>query len=188
MRTKLALILSTLSLVAILGVAVDVAHAGDDVPFKLRGIVALTGSTTLDDDPNYVIENTFAGEANATQLGKHSVEGTMIFTVSNTAVAGVPIVGSFTNTTTWTAANGDKLVVYEAGGFLVLPIDVGGSRLLFVPIAGQGAWQIVDGTGRFESATGSGTIETGLTAEGAITLEYEGVISSVGSGGGNGSN
>ena len=185
---RLLLVVSILTVVAMSGIAADFSHAAEDVPFKLRGLVALTGTVELDDDPNYVFQNSFAGEANATQLGKHPVAGVQIFTVSNTAVVGIPLFGTFSQTETHTAANGDELTVVSVGVFLVLPIDVGGTRPVFAPIAGQGAWQITGGTGRFEDATGSGTVATGLNADGAITFELEGEISSLGSRGGNGKN
>ena len=175
MRINLTLPLAIFSLVA-----ANVSYAGDNVPFKMTGTAGLTNSEGIEDDPDFVIKNTFQGEAKATQLGKNSLAGVQIFTVSNTAEPGVPIFGTFSQTSTHTAANGDTLVIESVGVFLVVPF-VDGELLRFAPIAGEGTWKVVGGTGRFESATGGGIVTTGLTDDGLISFENEGEISSVGS-------
>lgn len=161
------------------------SHAGEDVPYKSKGFVVLTSSVRVENDPDFVIENEYVGEATATQLGKHLLAGVQTFTVPNTAVAGVPVLGSFSQTETHIAANGDELFIKTDGVFLVLPIDFGGPALFFAPIAGEGIWQVVGGTGRFENASGGGAVVTGLTDDGTVTFEMEGLISSLGSRGGN---
>jgi hypothetical protein len=95
------------------------------------------------------------------------------------------ILGSFTQTQTHIAANGDELIVESVGTFFVFPLNLGIS-IRFIPFAGNGTWEIVDGTGRFENATGAGEVTTGLTADGQVTFNLDGVISTVGSRGGNG--
>ena len=188
-------------------------HAGDDVPFKLKGAAGIIQSANItggftdplcgDFDPDapefeglVVIDNTYGGEANATQLGKHSILGCQRFTVVSEeledAIVGVDpgdlgsiILGSFTSTQTHIAANGDELIIEAVGTFFVAPLNLGDSYLL-LPVVGNGIWEIVGGTGRFENATGAGEVTTGLTADGEVTINYDGLISSLGSRRGNG--
>jgi hypothetical protein len=96
---------------------------------------------------------------------------------------GLPVDGTYTNTSTWTAANGDELILEETGDLEVTSPAPG----FIVPTSngGQGTWTILGGTGRFKNATGSGTLKTGATADFSVSSENVGVISSLGSRGGN---
>ena len=183
MKLKIVII----GLVAVVLAAGGVAYAGSQVPFEVSGTATLTGSEIQPSIPElYVIKNEFVGKANGTQLGRCTSKGVQFFTVSSSAVVGIPIVGSFTQTETYTAANGDELVLATEGIFLVVPVDLGGPRLNFLPIAGQGVTVIKGGTSRFAGATGKATISTGLDDDFNVTFKMKGVISSLGSRGGNG--
>lgn len=65
-----------------------------------------------------------------------------------------PFVGQSEGTTTFTAANGDVLVLAHELTFdvhyTVFPVPDG--------FDGAGTWTVLDGTGRFDGATGSGTM------------------------------
>lgn len=65
-----------------------------------------------------------------------------------------PFVGTSEGTTTFTAANGDLLMLEHRLDFVVyytvFPVPDG--------FDGDGTWSVVDGTGRFAGATGGGTL------------------------------
>jgi hypothetical protein len=64
--------------------------------------------------------------------------------------------GSFGNgTITFTAANGDTLVIAQSGTFFMQGDPISGPFFAFI----TGEWEVVDGTGRFAGAEGSGEFE-----------------------------
>lgn len=75
-------------------------------------------------------------------------------------------------TLTIEAANGDTLVLAEWGTFRFVP--TGDTVLSYIDLE----WEVADGTGRFEGATGSGTgSPVGDVLAGTLTLTFGGTIS-----------
>jgi hypothetical protein len=75
-------------------------------------------------------------------------------------------------TLTIEAANGDTLVLAERGTFRFVP--TGDTVLSYIDLV----WEVVDGTGRFEGATGSGAgAPVGDVLAGTLTLTFWGSIS-----------
>lgn len=83
--------------------------------------------------------------------------------------------GTFGNgTITLTAANGDSLVLAQSGTFYIEgDPSPGGGGLSII----DGQWTVVDGEGRFEGATGNGTL-TGVSDldAGTTTIHFTGSI------------
>jgi hypothetical protein len=139
------------------------AQAHDQVPFRASYNLELQ---MIVDPPFGHISST--GEAIATHLGRakaHSVEETVNL-----------LTGEGVATHQFTAPNGDSILIEFR--FTAIPT----SETLY---AVTGRWQIVDGTGGFGGASGSGTY-TGrvqFTAPTAATGDFkmEGTISSPGS-------
>lgn len=67
-----------------------------------------------------------------------------------------PFFGESVGATTFTAANGDMLVLAHELEFDVYLNDIPAPD----GFAGEGTWTVVDGSGRFANATGSGSITT----------------------------
>jgi hypothetical protein len=180
MRIKIALI----ALVAVVLAASGIAYAKSQVPFKASGSASLTESEVVGViDGSLVIRNEFEGTAKGTQLGRSTLEGVQLFSVVLTDI--VPdtwIEGTFSQTQTFTAANGDELDVASEGTFLVYVTE----DVTFVPVSGQGVSEITGGTGRFAGATGKAKLSTGLDDDFNVTFKMNGTISSLGSRGGNG--
>jgi hypothetical protein len=83
------------------------------------------------------------------------------------------VAGQQTGTSTLIAANGDTILISFAGTVEagVSPTD---------PVAFQGTWEVMEGTGRFEHAIGSGRY-SGTAAGPSGSLSLEGAITRVGS-------
>jgi len=143
------------------------------IPLKGEGTWEWDGSPLVAPSPDCVTaggtaEGHFTAVLNLTHLGRTSSLTVQCF---NFAVSPQFI---FT-TETFTAANGDQLILYEPG----TPLD---------PMPAGFDWgypfEVVGGTGRFDGATGEGTAfgTLELTATGARgKVIVEGIISSVGS-------
>lgn len=76
-------------------------------------------------------------------------------------------------TITFTAANGDTLTLTESGESELL-FPNGGPPTGFTYV---GAWEVVDGTGRFESAAGSGGFDGFGDIPGDLVIDFTGMIS-----------
>jgi hypothetical protein len=118
-----------------------VAHAGandKDVPFSasFSGTVAFTSQTTV----------AFDGAGQATHMGRSSNAGVTTVVGPPNPAGCIPNL----NTETLTAANGDRLVIQSND--LACPIGP-------TTLHGAGHWVVVDGTGRFAGATGSGSLD-----------------------------
>ena len=79
------------------------------------------------------------------------------------------ILGEQSGTSTLTAANGDTLVITFVGTVQLEGPDPED------PVTFDGTWTVIDGTGRFADATGSGTY-TGSAAGPAGTLVLIGTV------------
>ncbi len=160
-------------------------EAGDDVPFKMKGSAQVDRSEFQNATQVSVeIRNEYSGKANANQLGKHTFEGVHTLQLSladafspEGTVFDVP----FTQVETHTAANGDELEITMEGTF---EFEVVGPFSYKVNFSNY-TWTITGGTGRFMDATGSGTGSSGDSFMGSPFVS-DGVISSLGSRGGNG--
>ena len=75
-------------------------------------------------------------------------------------------------TITFTAANGDTLVIAQIGSSETLLDDSGA----FIGFTVEGTWEAVGGTGRFANATGSGLIDGMGDIPGDMTLDFAGKI------------
>ena len=134
------------------------AGAGEFVPFR----------AVIDSEPVVVgacgpacLELEIGGEGTATHLGRTEIAGPSQVDV---------LQGTQTGTSTLTAANGDTIVIAFAGTAEFsgpAPTD---------PVTFQGPWVVIDGTGRFEDAAGSGTY-TGSAAGTVGQFILEGTIS-----------
>ena len=117
------------------------------VPFMAEGTATLT--------PNMDGTLQVSGAGEATHLGRYSVSGTQIFQ------PGVP--PTFVGEVTMTAANGDELYIIVTGTL----------TSVFPNPAGEGQYEIVGGTGRFQGAFGSGSFDANTERaryEGSITF------------------
>ena len=128
--------------------------AGDDVPFK-----AEMTATDQDFEPGeFPVLGTFTttSEGTGTHIGKFTSVGvsTLVYTS-----AGI----WFEGTATTVAADGDE-IHSETWGFTWDPGDV------------EGYFEITGGTGRFDGATGSGTISATMGDDGVQTAVMEGRI------------
>lgn len=82
------------------------------------------------------------GEGQATYLGRTEIQGPSQVDVLAATQTGI---------STFSAANGDTFVIAFEGTVEFsgpLPTD---------PVTFEGKWEVIDGTGRFEGATGAGT-------------------------------
>lgn len=115
------------------------AAAGELVPFR----------AVIDSQPLIVgscgqgcLQLEIGGEGEATHLGRTEIQGPSQVDL---------LQATQTGTSTLTAANGDTIVIAFAGTAAFsgpAPTD---------PVTFEGTWVVIDGTGRFEDATGSGT-------------------------------
>jgi hypothetical protein len=116
--------------------------ANGEVPFKARlsGTAAFTSPTTVE----------FRGGGVASHLGRFQNEGVAVLgPPTNSCPGGTPGIPNV-HVETLTAANGDELVIRA--------VDVGCPTGPFT-FHGTGRWTVLEGTGRFRDATGSGTLE-----------------------------
>jgi hypothetical protein len=150
-----------LSLVALLALgtvgigATSAVAAGPSVPFEssVSGTVSQTGELT------FALE----GSAISSHLGTTGYEGEV-------EITGVDSDGVITDTLTetLTAANGDTLTLLCFQ--VAVPIGPG-------MLHGTDQWTVIDGTGRFSGATGSGTGDTYVDLNsGTFTKELTGTI------------
>ena len=151
-----------LALLTVIGIANSVV-AEDQVPFK----GTLEGSFTVLPVPPPDINRILDATGHATQLGNftyhfpHSVDRSVI-----------PAIG--VGYSTFTAANGDQVFAFVTGeASLIMP------GVLRVVEKGT----ILDGTGRFASASGSFVIERLIDTVNLTTIgSFEGTVSSPGAG------
>ncbi len=133
------------------------ARAGDLVPIKGQGSLTATGETTDPTTGDIIITGDIAGEVS--HLGRT--------TGTSTETLFAPDYVAFTVDITFVAANGDELFAVFDGAFID---DAGDSA---------GTFTITGGTGRFAGASGGGTFSS---FAGAADVEFDGEISTVGSG------
>lgn len=139
------------------------AHAKDQVPFKGSFDLVFV-SVTLDDDH---LEGDLAVTVQATLLGNARGPAFVDLDLNDLTYVGHA---------TWAAPNGDAIYITFEGQFV--PSDTPGI------LNNVETFEIVGGTGRFEGATGGGTIGGRLDAETLEPLEpapFVGTISSPGS-------
>ena len=122
---------------------------------------------------------TFSGNGTATHLGNSAILGETVLAPDATRPFCFNIVEDHV---TLTAANGDELHLVNAGQDCLDPAT---GR-----ITGTAAATVVGGTGRFQDATGSGTVSVDAQilestpdgVAGSFVLRFEGEISAPGSG------
>jgi hypothetical protein len=133
------------------------APAGEFVPFMLKG----EGVLEVDVETLF---GTFQTTGVATQLGRHTAEGTVQFLPPNEH----GILVADTLEVTFTAANGDELnaVLSEEGGFLDAVTGVGSA-----------VYRFDGGTGRFEHAAGRAVLDVLVAPDGSFTTTLIGRIS-----------
>jgi hypothetical protein len=129
--------------------------AGDAVPIKAT--VITTGATVQPGVFPVLAVITSTGEGTSSHLGKLTTSGVVTLTWTT---GGVKVTG----TATTVAANGDKLYNTLEGW------SVGEGAL-------DGSFVITGGTGRFEGATGSGSVTSSVDDDGVQTAVYVGTIS-----------
>jgi hypothetical protein len=142
------------------------AAAGDLVPFgaDLQTVPVPTGLC----GPGCIAFE-IGGNGQATHMGRTEIAGPSHVQLDATD----PTLGTQTGTSTLTAANGDAIVIAFAGTVHFLAPPPTGA------VSFEGTWELIDGTGRFEGANGSGTYSG--TAEGpAGDLRLVGRVSSPG--------
>ena len=126
-----------------LGLSVTVAAKASSKPFKAS--IHSVAAPTPTSDP-CVLSNAEVGSAQVTHLGKSTMESNELVNLCSNP-DGADITGQFT----MTAANGDQLFgTYDTLGHL----DFGNDEVTF-----SGQFTITGGTGRFQDATGGGSIE-----------------------------
>jgi hypothetical protein len=126
-----------------LGLSVTVAAGGSSRPFKASIHTFAAPAPTADP---CVLSNAEAGSAQVTHLGKSEMESNELVNLCSNP-EGADISGQFT----MTAANGDQLFgSYDTLGHL----DFANDEVTF-----SGQFTITGGTGRFQDATGGGSIE-----------------------------
>jgi hypothetical protein len=143
---------AALLVAAVLGAST--LRAGDAVP--LKATVVMTDSTFLPGIPPVMGTVLSSGEGTSSHLGKLTTTGTMTLTWVGPAIWAQ---GSAVTV----AANGDKLY-NTISGWSTAPGQLAGT---FV---------ITGGTGRFQGATGSGTVNSWMDADGVQTAVYVGLI------------
>lgn len=149
-------------------------HEPKEVPFK-GTTVSVEWGRFLPEDPDFPAECDgytwyfFAsGTGNVTHLGKVDFElGHCTAEISEEFVVWEG------GTITFTAANGDTLEIAESG-----------ESELFFPNPGPptgftyvGEWEVVDGTGRFVHAAGSGDFDGFGDIPGDVVIDFTGMIS-----------
>lgn len=156
---------STVHRLAIAMIAVSLmgphAVASDRVPFRALIetkpiIVGFCGAGCL--------ELEIGGTGQATHMGRTEVTGPSQVNA---------ILGQQTGTSTLSAANGDTIVIAFAG-----TVNFEGPNPTD-PVSFQGEWHVIDGSGRFKSAEGSGTY-SGTAAGEVGTLLLAGSVTSPG--------
>ena len=159
----------SLPIVAIFGLLATTSVIADDQPVPF--LATFSGEARFD-PPEAPTQILFNGSGYAAHLGNTTNVGVLapIAFVPTTECAlgvGIPHI----NMETFTAANGDQLVLEMKD--LACPIDY--SFLIF---RGTGNWTVVHGTGRFAGATGSGTVVGGGDfVRGVFEIFLEGEIS-----------
>jgi hypothetical protein len=142
-RTRLALLLVGAFVAALAALApAHATNSGVPITIQLSGTAAYTSANTVQ----------FDGAGTATHLGRVTDHG---LAVLGAPVAGCPggVLGlPSDHIETITAANGDRLVVRLTG--LACPSGPNSVRC-------SGTWTVIDGTGRFDDASGSGRCEGG---------------------------
>ena len=152
-RKRLALASCAAVLLAVL-LAPAATRAGDEVPLKAT---VLTTSETFVPGIFPVLGTVYStGEGTSTHLGKLTTSGQVTLTWTP---LGIRIDGSATTV----AANGDRLY-NTVSAWSTGPGD------------SEGTFVITGGTGRFEGATGSGTVITFLNEDDVQVGIYEGTI------------
>ena len=142
------------------------AAAGDRVPFR----------ALIHTEPVFVgicgpgcFELAIGGTGQATHMGRTEFEGPSRVQINLSD----PRSGTQTGTSILTAANGDAIEIAFAG-----TVEFEGPSPTD-PVSFQGEWEVIDGTGRFDGATGSGTY-SGTAAGPAGILFLDGRVSSPG--------
>lgn len=152
MRTTTALLLTALALAGVLAVAQPTAAAGD-VPFKAD--LTITRARFLDPPPPPVVMEIEAA-GTGTHVGLCTSESTVTWIEKSGGIW-------FSGPLTITAANGDELFLDTYGWSTSEGAD--------------GDYVITGGTGRFADATGSGSFDVVVYADGSQTATLDGTIS-----------
>jgi hypothetical protein len=155
----LALVLLLLAVVAVPGAGA--APAAPVRPFQATFTIHNVSQTFP--DPLHILEQQ-AGSGNATHLGLSGFSDSQAVDLSTFPTTGCALV---TNSGTLSAANGDELFFAQNGPACRQP---DGS------LSGHFVFTFTGGTGRFQGATGGGTVD-GNNVNGVITENWTGTIS-----------
>jgi hypothetical protein len=137
--------------------------AADEVPFRAFIDTNPVPGPVPGCEPPACIGLDISGTGEATHMGRVSIAG------PSRIIPTSPTAGIQTAESTFTAANGDTFTIETTGTFTALQGPLG-------PVTFSGSWTVVDGTGRFDGATGGGTYSG--SAEGPSgTLVVEGRMS-----------
>jgi hypothetical protein len=138
-RSGLLLMVAMLIALGIVGMGATPASAAHMIPFV--GGYSGTAAFASDGTPR------FRGTGIATYLGKSTNEGYVVFTSGAPSCAGGVPNDQYE---TLTGANGDSITIVSHD----VACPIGPSQY-----HGTGNWQVVGGTGRFNGATGEGTLD-----------------------------
>jgi hypothetical protein len=172
MRRRLAVLGFVIVSVLLVGApnAVAAPHAKGLVPFHATFQETIVDFSCLNAACD-VAKVVAIGHGAATHLGRTTelITGT----IDSTGATPAHPCSALSDTRTLTAANGDQLFISGTGTACTDPTNPDLETASFT-------WVVTGGTGRFASATGSGT-ETLRSIGGSISVVYDGAISSPGS-------
>ena len=153
LRKTLAAVTGSCLLLAA-GLVAGPLMAGDSVPFELEATVT---SQHFEPGKGRVLGTyTMTREGTGTHIGKFTMADVTTLTLTNDGIW-------FEGSGTIVAADGDEIDL-DSWGWTWAPGDAAGS------------FEITGGTGRFEGATGSGTLTATMGEDGIQTIELEGTI------------
>jgi len=145
------------------------------VPFKSSSLVQAVEQSY--DDETGITYQVLTGNGISSHMGRVTVWAEIALSPGDLVVdqTGAFIVSHFSGTEIETAANGDTVESTIEGTYSI-PWPWPSPFIAYI----TGTRTVTGGTGRFQGATGSMTLE-GVDADNGVTLNVEGMISSVGS-------
>ena len=143
------------------------------IPYKSSLLVQVVEQS--DDPVTGIRYQVLAGNGISSHMGRVTVWTEIAISPGDFDPTGTFYVSHFSGTEIETAANGDT-VESTIEGIYSIPLPWPSPFIGYI----TGTRTVTGGTGRFQGATGSMTID-GVDADNGVTLKVEGVISSVGS-------